>query len=148
MLDAVLEAAADADALLMAAAVADFRPLAPAQDKLKRREGIPEVRLEAAPDILTAVAQMKTKAGCPRVTVGFAAESRDLIENAREKLSLKKVDLIAANDITAPDSGFSVDTNQVTLLFADGRVEALPQMSKDAVARRILDEVVELLRRS
>jgi phosphopantothenoylcysteine decarboxylase/phosphopantothenate--cysteine ligase len=149
MLDAVREAVAGgADALLMAAAVADFRLAAPSQDKLKRRQGIPEIRLENAPDILAEVGRLRSETGYPRLVVGFAAESQDLIENAREKLSQKNLDLIAANDVTAPESGFSVDTNQITLLFADGRVEPLPVMSKDGAARRILDEVVAMLGRN
>jgi phosphopantothenoylcysteine decarboxylase/phosphopantothenate--cysteine ligase len=145
MLEAVVEAVSDAAALLMAAAVADFRPLDPSQDKIKRRKGIPEILLEATDDILEAVADQKTKTGHPIVTVGFAAESQDLADNAQEKLIGKQLDLIAANDITAPDAGFSVDTNRVTLLFADGRRATLPKMSKDEVARNILAEVNSML---
>ena len=162
MLEAVLAESAAADALIMAAAVADFRPKNAAQSKLKRRDGIPQVELEAAPDILEAVAGLGpvlpapvpqaqvsgdegTEKKRPKVVVGFAAESRDLIENATIKLQSKKLDIIAANDITATDAGFSVDTNRVTLLFADGGREALPLMSKSEVAETIVARVAALL---
>ncbi|MDX1435623.1 MAG: bifunctional phosphopantothenoylcysteine decarboxylase/phosphopantothenate--cysteine ligase CoaBC [Anaerolineales bacterium] len=148
MLGAVLEAVADADILLMAAAVADFRPIDPADNKIKRRQGTPEILLEPTEDILEAVARQKTGTGCPRVSIGFAAESRDLLENAAMKLESKSLDLIAANDITAPGAGFSVDTNEVTLLFAGGRSEELPQMSKAEVAERIIKEAISLLKTS
>ena len=142
MLRAVLAESAGADALLMAAAVADFRPKAAAADKLKKRDGIPQIELEAAPDVLAAVAKMKSR---PKVVVGFAAESRDLLENAAEKLQSKRLDLIAANDISATDAGFEAETNRVTLLFADGRREPLALAGKDQVADLLLARVVELL---
>jgi phosphopantothenoylcysteine decarboxylase/phosphopantothenate--cysteine ligase len=81
----------------------------------------------------------------PRVVVGFAAETRDLLENASEKLKSKKLSFIAANDIASPDAGFGTDTNLVTLLFADGRAEALPLMSKAEVAEAIIEHVATLL---
>lgn len=143
---AVLAEAVDADALIMAAAVADFRPKNAAADKMKKRDGIPQIELEAAPDILKAVAgQRLAGGGRPSVVVGFAAESRDLLENASEKLKSKKLDLIVANDISAADAGFSVETNRVTLLFADGRKESLPLMGKGEVAEVILQTVTSLL---
>jgi phosphopantothenoylcysteine decarboxylase/phosphopantothenate--cysteine ligase len=129
----------------MAAAVADFRPRDPAADKIKKVGGIPEIRLEATPDILRAVAGYKGQHGWPRLTVGFAAESGNLFDNARAKLEAKGLDLIVANDISAPDAGFGVDTNRVTLLSPDGRCEPLPLMSKAQVAQAVLDRVVELL---
>jgi phosphopantothenoylcysteine decarboxylase/phosphopantothenate--cysteine ligase len=145
MLEAVLGACENADALVMAAAVADFRPKHVAEHKLKKKDGIPQLELEAAPDILARVA--KTRAGLKRlkVVVGFAAESRDLAENAAAKLASKKLDLIAANDISAPDAGFGVDTNRVTLLHADGRREVLPLLGKDEVAEAIIERVAALL---
>ncbi|MEW6718256.1 MAG: bifunctional phosphopantothenoylcysteine decarboxylase/phosphopantothenate--cysteine ligase CoaBC [Chloroflexota bacterium] len=146
MLAAVMQTTIDADVLLMAAAVADFRPVEPAKGKLKRRDGIPQIKLEAAPDILEAVSKRKSETGFPRITIGFAAESHDLVENAREKLGSKCLDMVVANDISASDSGFAVDTNRVTLLFPDGGVEALPLMSKMEVARRVLAVVVDLLK--
>lgn len=145
MLEAVLAEVATADVLLMAAAVADFRPRGSASDKLKKRDGPPKLELEATPDILEAVADRRAKGARPSVVVGFAAESRDLLENARAKLTAKRLDLVAANDITAPDAGFSVDTNRVTLLYADGRSEALPLMSKAQVAEELIARVAALL---
>lgn len=142
---AVLENLPGADALLMAAAVADFRPAQIGQHKLKKEAGIPEIRLENTVDILASVAEEKARTGFPRFTVGFAAESRDLLENAGQKLRKKRLDLIVANDITAPDAGFSVDSNRVTLLFPNGKVQELPLMSKEEVAERVLDEVAGLL---
>ena len=134
MHDAVLEHAPSADALIMAAAVADFRPATVSADKIKKTSGIPSLELAANPDILLALSEQADR---PTVTVGFAAESRDLIENARGKLARKKLDLIVANDITATDAGFAAPTNRVVFITADG-VEELPLMSKDAVAARIV----------
>lgn len=145
MLDAVLSALPRTDVLLMAAAVADFRPVTPAVDKIKKDAGIPEIKLEKTTDILAAVAQHKLEHGWPRLSVGFAAESRDLLENARTKLAAKRLDLIVANDISASDAGFGVDTNRVTLLYPDGRTEPLPLLSKDQVAETVLERVVELI---
>jgi phosphopantothenoylcysteine decarboxylase/phosphopantothenate--cysteine ligase len=145
MLQAVLENVPGTDVLLMAAAVADFRPATPSSVKYKRTEGVPEITLEAAPDILGAVNQQKSRSGSPKLIVGFAAESGDLMENARLKLASKKMDLIAANDITAPDAGFAVETNRVSLLYPDGRCEQLPLMSKIEVAQHILERVVKLI---
>lgn len=145
MLEAVLAESAAADALIMAAAVADFRPKHVAGNKLKKRDGIPQVELEAAPDILEAVAGRKSGEKRPCIVVGFAAESRDLLENATSKLRSKKLDLIAANDISASDAGFSVDTNRITLLFADGSSEALTLMSKSEVAETIIARIADLL---
>lgn len=145
MLEAVLAESASADALLMAAAPADFRPKTVAGDKLKKREGIPQVELEAAPDILETVAGLGSGEKRPRLVVGFAAESRDLLENAAAKLASKKLDMIAANDITASDAGFGADANRVTLIYADGRKEALPLMSKTEVAETIVARLAALL---
>lgn len=146
MMASVLDAIPQTDALLMAAAVADFKLATPARDKIKSDDGIPKIDLEATPDILKAVAHMKGKQGFPKITVGFAAESQNLLEHARIKLNSKKLDLIVANDITAPDAGFGADTNRVTLLDAAGGVESLPLMSKAEVARAVLDRVVNLIR--
>jgi len=144
MLESVLAESDGADALLMAAAVADFRPKEISKVKLKKETGLPHIEMETAPDILTAVAE--TKPGKhPRVVIGFAAESQDLLKNATAKLKAKKLDLIAANDISASDAGFGVDTNRITLLFADGRQESLPLMSKAEVAEIIVEHVAALL---
>jgi len=141
MLDAVL--AESADVLIMAAAAADFTPKTVAKDKLKKRDGIPLVELTAAADILGTVSSQQPKRF--GVVVGFAAESQNLLENAAEKLKSKKLDLIVANDISAADAGFSVDTNRVTLLFANGTSEILPLMSKTDVAEKIIEHTSRLL---
>jgi phosphopantothenoylcysteine decarboxylase/phosphopantothenate--cysteine ligase len=153
MLEAVLAESVQSDALIMAAAVADFRPKDMARDKIKKEGGIPQITLEATEDILKTVAERRAgglalsraELECPRVVVGFAAESRDLLENASHKLKSKGLDFIAANDISASGAGFAVETNRVTLLFADGRKEALPLMSKTGVAEIILGWVSKLL---
>ncbi len=145
MLEAVLKESSDADALIMAAAVADFRPRQAAENKMKKRDGIPQIELEATEDILEAVAAARSERKRPRLTVGFAAESRDLLENASEKLKSKKLDLIAANDISSKDAGFGVETNRVTLLYINGKQESLPLMSKAEVADAIIERVAALL---
>jgi len=145
MLNAVLEECKDADALVMAAAAADFRPKNISKEKMKKRDGIPQVELEAAPDILKTVAGRRSGMRRLRVVAGFAAESRDLLENAFEKLQSKNLDFIAANDISAKDAGFGAETNRVTLLFADGKKETLPLMSKSEVAERIIEHISKLL---
>ena len=145
MLEAVLAESSDADALVMAAAVADFRPKNAAGNKLKKRDGIPQVKLEATEDVLEAVAARRSKKKRPKVTVGFAAESRDLLANASEKLKSKKLDLIVANDISASDAGFGAETNRVTLLFGKGSQESLPLMSKVEVAETIIAHLAVLL---
>jgi len=145
MLEAVLKDSIESDALIMAAAVADFRPKNQARDKIKKEGGIPQIELEATEDILKTVAGARSGKARPRVVVGFAAESRDLLENAAHKLQSKGLDFIAANDISANDAGFAVETNRVTLLFADGRQEGLPLMSKSEVAEAILVRVAKLL---
>ncbi len=145
MLDAVLKAVENADGLVMAAAVADFRVKHVSEHKLKKQDGIPQVELEAAPDVLGAVASLRPGLNRLKTVVGFAAESRDLTENAIAKLKSKKLNLIAANDISATDAGFGVDTNRITLLYADGRREPLPLMSKDEAARVIIARVATLM---
>ncbi len=145
MLRAVMAAIPEADALIMAAAVADFRPSHPAGEKIKRAGGLPEIRLENTPDILQEVSRYKAANGHPRVTVGFAAESQNLLENATTKLKAKSLDLIVANDISASDAGFAVDANRVTLLEPGGNVENLPLMGKDEVAEVVMERVVRKL---
>ncbi len=129
--------------LVMAAAVADFRPVAIASQKIKKKDGTEGLTVEMTrnPDILAEVAKQKLAGYGPRVTVGFAAETEDLLGNAKSKLKRKRLDLIAANDVTAPDAGFAVDTNRVTLLAANGTVTELPLMSKSDVAEAIFDAV-------
>jgi len=141
---AVREQAAGAGILIMAAAVADYRPVAPHQKKIKRSAGRLALELEATPDILADLA--RDKGSC--TLVGFAAETDALAENARAKLASKGADIIVANDVTREGAGFDVDTNIVTLFFRDGREVSLPQMTKLDVANRILDEVLAIRRHS
>lgn len=153
MLDAVLSESSNADVLVMAAAVADFRPKHTASDKIKKEGGVPQIELEGTEDILKAVSSSPLRAGADRrsevkrlrVVAGFAAESQNLIENASNKLKSKGLDMIAANDISATDAGFSVETNRVTLLFADGRRESLSLMSKMEVAEIMIERIGKLL---
>jgi phosphopantothenoylcysteine decarboxylase/phosphopantothenate--cysteine ligase len=148
MLSAVLEHTSTADALLMGAAVADFRPAKRAAQKIKKGQiELEAIPIKATADILLEVADMKSRLGYPKITVGFAAESQALLENARAKLQLKQLDLIVANDITAMDAGFAVETNRVTIIAADGETEALPLMSKSDVADRIIARIVDMLAR-
>ncbi|MBI4760954.1 MAG: bifunctional phosphopantothenoylcysteine decarboxylase/phosphopantothenate--cysteine ligase CoaBC [Chloroflexota bacterium] len=145
MLEAVLKGFPACDALFMAAAVADFRPKSVAENKIKKEGGVPQITLEATEDILKAVAGLRSELKRKQVVVGFAAESQSLLENAANKLQSKKLDLIAANDISASDAGFSVETNRITLLFADGRTESLSLMSKSEAAEIIVERVAALL---
>ena len=145
MLDAVLQESAGSHALIMAAAVADFRPKTSAKDKIKKEGGAPQIELEATDDILKAVSSHNGGKTRPQVVVGFAAESRDLLENASNKLKSKGLDMIAANDISAGDAGFAVETNRITLLFADGREESLALMSKTDAAEILIERVAGLL---
>ena len=145
MAGAVLARAPDTDVIVMAAGVADFRPKATAPEKLKKADGVPEVVLEPTPDILAALGERKTAAARQQVLVGFAAETEQLREHAATKLAAKHVDLMVANDVSAADSGFEVDTNRAILLDAAGGEEELPLLSKRALADVILDRVAALL---
>ncbi|MBI4301822.1 MAG: bifunctional phosphopantothenoylcysteine decarboxylase/phosphopantothenate--cysteine ligase CoaBC [Chloroflexi bacterium] len=138
MRDAIITEAAETDALVMAAAVADYRPAVAAPNKIKKGASSLTIELVKNPDIL---AEYQGKA----IKVGFAAESEDFIENARKKLAAKGLDFIVVNDITAPDSGFAVDTNRVTIIDRDGGVESLPLMLKTELADKILDRIAALL---
>ena len=140
MRDTVVKATSQADALIMAAAVADYQPKSMAKEKIKKEATGAGLTLELirTPDIL---AEVKGNF----IRVGFAAETEDMVENAKDKLKRKQLDLIAANDVTAPDSGFGVDTNKVTLISRNGKVESLPLLTKREVADKILDRVVGLL---
>ena len=141
MLKAVQEATKKADVLIMAAAVADFRPARPSGSKIKRQD-LNELRLELekTPDIL---AQVKGDF----IRVGFAAESHDIVANARDKVKRKGLDLIVANDITEKDCGFGTETNRVTIIDSQGKAEELPLLHKNVVANKILDRVVNLLKK-
>jgi phosphopantothenoylcysteine decarboxylase/phosphopantothenate--cysteine ligase len=146
MAEAVLEAIVGADALLMAAAVADYRPVDVAEGKIKKREDDLTLRLVRTPDVLSTVGERRADRHEPRVMIGFAAETEHLLENARAKLRAKNLDLIVANDVSAPNAGFGTLTNQVVLLDAKGGMEELPLMSKAAVAEAVLTRVADLLR--
>jgi len=136
---AVARAVKDADALIMAAAVADYQPESVAKTKIKKESPSLTLELMRTPDIL---AELKGDF----IKVGFAAESEDIVNNARQKLKEKQLDLIVANDITDKDSGFNADTNKVTIIDKGGKIEELPLMSKREVADRVFERVVELLR--
>jgi len=134
MLTAVLGHVRHCDALVMAAAVSDWRPLCAARKKLKKHATAPTLRLQRTPDILARVARI----GGRRIVVGFAAETGNPVPEARRKLSAKKMDLIVANDVSRADSGFEVDTNRVTFIEAGGAMRELPLMTKKRVAAHIL----------
>ncbi len=137
---AVLEQARAASVVIMAAAVADFRPAEPQTTKIKRTSGSLTVALEPTPDILAELARDRGN----RILVGFAAETDHLVENAQAKLEAKGLDLVVANDVTRADAGFDVDTNVVTLFVRGAAPVELPRMTKREVADRVLDEVVRL----
>ena len=137
---AAVEKFATSSIAIMAAAVADYRPAVRAGRKIKRGKEPLNVQLEPTTDILAALASNKDE----RLLVGFAAETEQVAENARKKLTAKNADLIVANDVTAEGAGFDVDTNIVTLFSRDGRDVALPKLTKPQVAQRILDEIVRL----
>ncbi|HEV2149017.1 MAG TPA: bifunctional phosphopantothenoylcysteine decarboxylase/phosphopantothenate--cysteine ligase CoaBC [Longimicrobiaceae bacterium] len=143
MHEAVAGALPGADALVMAAAVADFRPAAPAAEKIKKGEGgAPEIRLERTPDVLASTRDLRPE-GC--VVVGFALETTDPVRNGRRKLEGKGLDLLVLNDATEPGAGFEVETNRVTFLLPGGADEPLPLMHKGEVADQILDRVEAIL---
>jgi len=140
MADAVGAVAPGADVVVMAAAVADFRPVRAAGRKIKKAGGVPEIVLEPTPDILAGLGARKPPG---QTLVGFAAETDDVRQNASRKLVDKGVDMIVANDVTAPGAGFEHDTNGVVILNADGTEREVPLADKRAVARAVLDAVLE-----
>lgn len=143
---AVHQAADGADAVVMAAAVADFTPSERAPQKVKKGGATSVIELVPTEDILLSLAERRGEARRP-LLVGFAMETEQLLANAREKLRRKRLDLLVANDLFEPGAGFAAETNVVTLLRPDAEPETLPKLSKDAVAERIADEVVALLAR-
>ncbi|MBA3654800.1 MAG: bifunctional phosphopantothenoylcysteine decarboxylase/phosphopantothenate--cysteine ligase CoaBC [Actinobacteria bacterium] len=138
MADAVFARSEEADVVVMAAAVADFKPSTTRDRKIKKSDGIPEVVLEPTVDILAELGRRK-RAG--QVIVGFAAETHDVRANARRKLEDKRVDLVVANDVAEPGAGFEHDTNRVLLIGRDGTDVDVPMSDKREVARAILDVV-------
>jgi phosphopantothenoylcysteine decarboxylase/phosphopantothenate--cysteine ligase len=144
MKDAVIELGPEVDAVIMAAAVSDYRPVLAASQKLKKTGERLTVDLVKNPDILATLGGSRPQSR-NQVLVGFAAETEDLIENAKEKLLRKNLDFIVANDLTQPGSGFGVDTNEVKIIDRAGSVTELPSMSKEEVAGHILDRVEKML---
>ena len=136
---ALAQASPGADVVIMAAAVADFRPKVMAERKLSKEDGLPELVLEPTPDILTGLVSRRTRG---QVLVGFAAETDDVAERGRRKLQRKGVDLLVVNDVRAPGTGFDHDTNAVSILKADGTSTEIPLTSKYAVANAVLDSVI------
>lgn len=143
MRQAVLERVAESSVIIKAAAVADYRPTGRVGQKIKKHDGpLPTLELEQTPDILAELGGIKAQ----RLLVGFAAETERLLEHARRKLEAKNLDLIVANDVSAADAGFEVDTNRVTLMYRSGRVEEWSLLDKLALAHRLLDRIRALRR--
>jgi phosphopantothenoylcysteine decarboxylase/phosphopantothenate--cysteine ligase len=140
MAEAVLDRLPNSDIVIKSAAVADYRPVRPAVQKIKKTSGGQTLQLERTQDILEVVGQHKSK----QVVVGFAAETQDLDENAIGKLTAKNLDMLVGNLIGQAGTGFETDTNQVTLYFRNGRKEPLAMMPKVDLAHVILDRIVEL----
>jgi phosphopantothenoylcysteine decarboxylase/phosphopantothenate--cysteine ligase len=138
---AVVPRGPDQDVIIMAAAVADFRPKAPADQKIKKGDQVPEILLEPTHDFLVDLGERKPPG---QVLVGFAAETEDLLANARRKLDRKRLDLIVANDVAAPGTGFEHDTNAVVILARDGSRTDVPLTTKHDIARAVLDAVGRL----
>jgi phosphopantothenoylcysteine decarboxylase/phosphopantothenate--cysteine ligase len=143
MAEAVFSRLEQAHVIVKVAAVSDYRPVHTETHKIKKSRDEIELVLERTTDILKTVGRRKRD---DQIVVGFAAETRDMASYALKKLDEKRLDLIAANLIGPPDSGFAADTNRMTLFFADGRKTVLDVMDKDTVAHLILDQVVELIR--
>jgi phosphopantothenoylcysteine decarboxylase/phosphopantothenate--cysteine ligase len=145
MLTAILDHSQKADVLIMAAAVADFTPSEVAEEKIKKDRSSLTIELKPTKDILLEVANRKAKSGFPRIIIGFAAESEQVVQNATAKVENKKLDLIVANDISQKESGFEVDTNRVIFIKKDGSKESLPILSKYEVAERIIQKILPWL---
>lgn len=141
MQDAVTAEAVSADVIIMAAAVADFRPVLSVEGKIKKHQGIPTITLEPTPDILAQLGSLKP---IHQVLVGFAAETENLVDNARGKLERKNLDIIVANDVSAPGVGFAHDTNAVTILSASGEMKSVALANKRTIATAVLDSVVKV----
>ena len=142
MFEAVRSAILEMNLAIFSAAVADYRPVQIADQKIKKSGSRMTLELERTPDILGTVRSL----GYTGALVGFAAETTDLIAHASEKLARKGCDLIVANDVSQPDIGFDVDHNAVTLLFADGRIVPLPKLTKAELAEKLIGECVNLVK--
>ena len=138
---AIERVAADADVIVMAAAVADFRPVVASEGKLKKRDGVPEIVLEPTPDILAGLGECKP---AHQILVGFAAETDDLAANAQRKLEAKRLDLIVANDVGAPKTGFQHDTNAVTLFAPGAEPFVVALAEKRTIAGAVFDRIVSI----
>jgi phosphopantothenoylcysteine decarboxylase/phosphopantothenate--cysteine ligase len=141
MRQAVLEHFAESDVVIKTAAVADFRPRLVSSEKVKKYDADMSIPLERNPDILAELGECKTK----QVLVGFAAETQDLLANARQKVQSKHLDFIVVNDVSDPSIGFASDENRVHILDAAGQIEELPIMRKDSLADQILDRIQPLV---
>jgi phosphopantothenoylcysteine decarboxylase/phosphopantothenate--cysteine ligase len=137
MYRAVMKSFPKCTAVVMAAAVSDFRPSSRAKQKVKKQDASLTLKLESTPDILLELGKKKGK----KVLIGFAAETQSLVKNAREKLEKKHLDLIVANDVSRKEIGFQSDSNQVKLIDAEGKVSELPLLPKRVVAHRVLDQI-------
>lgn len=146
MREKVLSHSKQSDVIIKAAAVLDYRPQQRAVHKIKKRDGIPALQLEPTPDILAELGAMRD--GSSWVLVGFAAETEDLLRNAREKLEQKNLDMIVANDVSREDAGFESENNRVKIIHRGGSMEEIPLMSKDEVADHVLDRVKEIWQRA
>jgi len=140
MYEAVVDQFAQTDAVVMAAAVSDYRPKKKVPEKIKKIKVSESLELEKTEDILLRLGELKQK----QILVGFAAETENLLENAKVKLRQKNLDFIVANDLTAANTGFESDTNEVTIVWPGDKVENLSQKSKDAIAMEIWDRVERL----
>ncbi len=145
MKEAVLEHLVDSTALVMAAAVADYKPAAVSERKIKKAADDLTLPLERTADILMTVKQRRADTGYPMIVVGFAAESENLVENASDKLQRKGLDLLIANDITAKDAGFEVDSNRVLVLDIDGGLHKIGRRSKADIGAYIIERIGGLL---
>lgn len=141
MRDAVLQVLAQKDVVVMTAAVADFRPKHVAENKLKKQDGVPDVQLEPTSDILREIGELRNAS---QTIVGFAAETRDVLEAAKRKLTEKNLDLVVANDVTVHGAGFAADTNSVIIVDKNGRQSVTSVVSKRTVAAEIWDQVIRL----
>ena len=147
MYEAVMARVGEADMAILCAAVADFTPIECSSVKIKkqgRADGVLSLEMKRTPDILNSIGHQD---GRHPFLVGFAAESDHVQAYAQAKLEAKNCDMLCANDVTKPGSGFAVGTNQVTVFMRDGSVTELPQMSKEDVARRVLDIALREMRR-
>jgi phosphopantothenoylcysteine decarboxylase/phosphopantothenate--cysteine ligase len=144
MQEAMLGRFTDADVVIKAAAVSDYRPLSRQHQKMKKKSAVLSLELEKTPDILAELGHRKEH----QILVGFAAETENLLEHATQKLVSKNLDMVVANDVSVPGAGFDVDTNIVRFIYRDGEVESLELMSKTAVANQLLDRIYPLWKKT